>query len=35
MVLALKYVNEDTIFMSATGDGTTVVGLSLKFQVAG
>ena len=30
MVLALKYVNEDTIFISATGDVTTVVILATQ-----
>ena len=30
MVLALKYVNEDTIFMSVTGDGTTVAMQAMR-----
>ena len=30
MVLALKYVNEDTIFISVTGDVTTVVILAAR-----
>ena len=30
MVLALKYVNEDTFFISATGDVTTVVILATR-----
>ena len=30
MVLALKYVNEDTIFISVTGDVTTVVILATR-----
>ena len=30
MVLALEYVNEDTIFMSVTGDGTTVAMQAMR-----